>query len=85
MIDSNFPFIVNPVTGEVFANGIDYEATPNGRIDTFTIVARDKAGEDHREARAEVNVQINNVNDEAPVFDVSMHFCDVYGTLTSKH
>ena len=70
-IDSNVPFIVNPVTGQVFANGIDYEATVNGLIDPFTIVAHDKGIDGAKEARAEVNIQISNVNDEAPVFDVS--------------
>ena len=73
-IDSNVPFIVNPNTGQVFANGIDYEATVNGLIDPFTIVAHDKGIDGAKEDRAEVNIQISNVNDDAPVFDVSFTF-----------
>ena len=74
LINSDVPFIVNQITGRIFPNGIDYEATVNGQLDPFIVLTRDKGVPDFNEDQAQVIITIINVNDEAPIFDVRFSF-----------
>jgi hypothetical protein len=65
---SKRPFDVDPDTGDLIINGrIDYEALENKQL-TFDLAVYD-AGVPQKSAMAGVLVNIENLNDEAPVFD----------------
>ena len=71
IINSDAPFIINEITGEIFPNGVDFEATVDRPLDPFTVIARDKGLGLIREDIATVDIRVLNVNDEAPIFEVS--------------
>ena len=65
VVPSNFPFAVNPDNGLITATGkLDYE---KNNVYRFEVVARDK-GNPPKEAKADVTVKIQNINDNSPLF-----------------
>jgi hypothetical protein len=73
----NFPFEINRTTGVIMlASVVDYEMIPSYDI---TVEARDSGQRESLSSFIVYRINIENVNDNAPVFTASAYFGEVYG------